>query len=234
MRIGPVAFKPAPWPTAAAAALVALTIFLGRWQVSRAHEKEALQELYEARGREAPLVLAGFVDAPEPLLYRHVRASGEYEPARQLYVDNQVMGGAAGYYVVTPLKLRDGSVLLVNRGWIARGPRYPEPPPAAVPAGTMQVSGIATLPPRRFLELGPHVITGSVWQNLSIDRYRAASGERVLPVIVVADAAGAGLAAVRERPDTGIARHQEYALTWFSLAATTLVLWIVLNVRRTP
>ena len=87
---------------------------------------------------------------------------------------------------------------------------------------------------RRFLELGPQVITGSVWQNLSIDRYRAASGERVLPVIVVADAAGAGLAAVRERPDTGIARHQEYALTWFSLAATTLVLWIVLNVRRTP
>jgi len=37
---------------------------------------------------------------------------------------------------------------------------------------------------------------------------------------------------VREKPDAGIAKHQEYALTWFSLAATAFALWIVLNVRR--
>jgi cytochrome oxidase assembly protein ShyY1 len=36
----------------------------------------------------------------------------------------------------------------------------------------------------------------------------------------------------REQPDAGVAKHREYALTWFSLAITTLALWIVLNLRK--
>jgi surfeit locus 1 family protein len=52
--------------------------------------------------------------------------------------------------------------------------------------------------------------------------------------VVLAVPAGAGLVAVTESPDAGIARHQEYALTWFSLAITVLVLWIVLNVEKVP
>lgn len=232
MRIGPFAFKPSRWPTLGAALLIALTLFLGRWQAGRAHEKEALQALYDARTRETPVVLTGSVESAEPLLFRRVRASGEYRAGEQIYIDNQVHAGAAGYYVITPLALRDGSVLLVNRGWIARGPHYPEPPPVAVPPGTIEVAGLATLPPRRFLELGSQVIAGRVWQNLSIERYREVTRARALPVVVLADLPGDGLAAVREQPDTGVAKHQEYALTWFSLAATTLVLWIALNIRR--
>jgi surfeit locus 1 family protein len=134
---------------------------------------------------------------------------------------------------VTPLRLRDGAVVLVNRGWIARGPHYPEPPDAPVPAGSVEITGLATLPPARFLELGSAApVSGHVWQNLTIDRYRETTKASVLPVIVLADVPGPGLAAVHEAPDAGVAKHREYALTWFSLAATTLVLWIVLNVKR--
>jgi surfeit locus 1 family protein len=75
-------------------------------------------------------------------------------------------------------------------------------------------------------------VDGNVWQNLSIERFRIRTGVPVLPVVVLQDAPAQGLIAVRERPDAGVAKHREYALTWFSLAATALVLWIVLNVRR--
>jgi cytochrome oxidase assembly protein ShyY1 len=37
---------------------------------------------------------------------------------------------------------------------------------------------------------------------------------------------------VHEKPDAGIAKHQEYALTWFSLAATALRALGRLNLRR--
>jgi surfeit locus 1 family protein len=147
-----------------------------------------------------------------------VRASGDFQAAGQIYVDNQVLQERAGYFVVTPLQLRDGAVVLVNRGWIARGPAYPDPPPAPPPAGTVEVTGLATLPPARFLELGP-AVSGNVWQ-------------KVLPVIVLSDAPGAGLEAVHETPDSGVAKHREYALTWFALAATTLALWVGLNLAR--
>ena len=232
MRIGSFSFAPGRWPTIGAVTLIALALYLGIWQTHRGDEKEERQRLLESRIRETPVVLTGSVDAPEPLLYRKVRATGEYDAAGQIYIDNQVHDGRAGYFVFTPLRLRDGAIVLVNRGWIARGRLYPEPPPAAPPSGAIEVSGLAILPPARFLELGPETVSGSVWQNLSIDRYRAATRKAVVPVVVLADAPGAGLAAVHETPDAGVAKHREYALTWFSLAVTTLVLWLALNMKR--
>jgi surfeit locus 1 family protein len=225
------AFTPSRWPTVGAAALIALTVYLGVWQTHRGDEKQERQRLLEARIRETPVVLTGSVDSADPLLYRRVRASGEFQPAGQVYIDNQVLHEQAGYFVVTPLKLRDGALVLVNRGWVARGPAYPQPPPAPPPAGTVEVAGLASLPPARFVELG-EAVSGNVWQNLTIARYRETTKSKVLPVIVLPDATGAGLERVRETPDAGVAKHREYALTWFSLAATTFALWIGLNMRR--
>jgi surfeit locus 1 family protein len=161
------AFTPSRWPTIGAAALIALTVWLGVWQTHRGDEKQERQRLLEARIRETPVVLTGSVDSAEPLLYRRVRASGEFQPEGQVYVDNQVLHERAGYFVVTPLKLRDGALVLVNRGWIARGPAYPQPPPAPPPTGTVEVIGLASLPPARFLELG-EAVSGNVWLNLTI------------------------------------------------------------------
>ena len=232
MRIGAFTFNPSPWPTLAAALLVALTVYLGVWQTHRGDEKEERQRLLGSRMGETAVVLTGSVPSGDALLYRHVRAEGEYDAAGQLFIDNKVMQGRAGYFVVTPLRLRDGAIVLVNRGWIARGSSYPAPPPAPVPAGRVAVTGLATLPSTRFLELGPQTVSGNVWQNLTIERYRQVTKAPVLPVLVLSDSPGEGLAAVRETPDAGVAKHREYALTWFSLAATTLVLWLALNLRR--
>jgi surfeit locus 1 family protein len=214
-------------------ALIAATLWLGRWQTHRAQEKEARQALFEARLRETPVRLTGSVASAEPLLYRHVRASGEWIPEGQIYIDNQIRDGRAGFFVVTPLRLApSGDAVLVNRGWIARSSEYPRPPAVAVPRGVVEVTGLASLPPRRVLELSGDTIAGNVWQNLSIERYRGARGLNVLPVVVLADAAGEGLVPIREQPDAGVAKHREYALTWFSLAITTLALWIALNLRK--
>ena len=213
--------------------LVALTLSLGWWQTGRAEEKTARQALLEARVREAPLNLTGAVGSAEPLLYRRVRLAGEWIAEGQIFIDNQILGGRAGFHVVTPLRLEGTrNAVLVNRGWIVRSPEYPRAPRVAVPAGRVEVAGTATLPPRRFLELAPGTIAGNVWQNLSLERYASQAGTPVLPVMVLADVAAPGLVAVRDKPDAGIAKHREYALTWFALAATALVLWIVLNVKK--
>lgn len=226
-------FRPGPVPTLAAAALIALTVSLGRWQLNRAEEKGARQALLEARQGEMPVRITGSVPSAEPLLYRRVTAAGEWIASGQVFVDNQSHAGRAGFHVVTPLRIRGSeAAVLVNRGWIARGREYPAPPAVGLPAGPVEVSGLAILPPARFLELSAQGVTGDVFQNLSIERYREAKRLAVLPFVILADTPAPGLAAVREAPKMGVEKHREYALTWFSLAATALVLWVVMNLRR--
>ena len=234
IRIGPFSFQPGVVTTLAAVAFIALTLSLSRWQVNRGHEKAGRQALLEARMADAPVRLTGAVSSPDDLMYRHVRAGGQWLAERQIFIDNQIHEGRAGFNVITPLRL-DGvsDAVLVNRGWIARGSTYPTPPEVAVPGGHIEVSGLATRPPARYLELSAETVTGNVWQNLSIERYRSRTGLAVLPVVVLADAATAGLVPLRERPDAGIAKHQEYALTWLALAVTAFVLWVALNLHRT-
>ena len=234
VTIGAYVFAPRPVPTIAAAAFIALTVSLGRWQSHRAEEKDQRQALLVARMHEPELRLTGSVPSADSLLFRRVRATGRWVREGQIYVDNQVHLGRAGFEVVTPLRL-DGSdaSVLVNRGWVARDAGYPRAPAVPVPPGPAQVSGLATLPPARYLELSTDTISGPVWQNLSIERYRKHTGMAVLPIVILADPPGPGLAQIPQSPDAGSARHREYELTWFSLAVTTLALWIALNLRRT-
>ncbi len=228
-----VTFAPRLVPTLAMVAFVALTVALGRWQAHRAEDKEQRQALLEARLAQAPLRLTGAVDSAAPLLYRHVVAAGRWIPERQIFIDNQVENEQAGFYVVTPLRLRGSdAVVLVNRGWIARSADYPKAPSVPAPSGEAEVTGIATVPPARFLELSSQTVTGDVWQNLSFERYRGWSGLNVLPVEILADASAPGLARVHEQPDAGAQRHREYEYQWFLFAATAVTLWVALNLRR--
>jgi len=226
-------FAPRLVPTLAAAAMIALTLALGRWQVGRGEEKSERQALLDARSREAPVVLGGSSGPAEALLYRRVQARGTWIADGQVFVDNQIDRGRAGFHVITPLRLAGSTrAVLVNRGWIARGREYPQPPSVAVPGGEVEVQGIAALPPRRVLELSSEAISGNVWQNLSIPRYEQRMRLELVPVVVLAASPGAGLAAVHEKPDLGVAKHQEYALTWFALAATAAALWIVFSLHK--
>ena len=215
--------------------MLALLVWLGRWQLDRAEEKQARQALYDARAAEQPLRLTGAVASAEPLLYRRVVAAGQWLAEGQIFVDNRIRAGRAGFEVVTPLRLEGSrAAVLVNRGWIARTVDYPRAPDVQVPEGRAEVTGLAVVPPARVLELSNRTVAGPVWQNLSIERYRERTGIDALPVVVLAETPAPGLAAVSERPDAGVAKHMEYALTWFALAATTLALWLGLNVRRLP
>jgi surfeit locus 1 family protein len=233
IRIGRFSFAPGLVPTAAAFAMIALTLWLGNWQMNRAQEKRERQALFEARSNDTPVSLTGAVASADPLLYRRVRASGTWMRDRQFYVDNRIRDGRAGFHVITPLAIEGADVaVLVNRGWIARGPAYPRPPAVAVPSGRVEVAGMATRPPARVLELSAETVAGDVWQNLSIERFGAHARLALLPVVILADVPAPGLSGVREAPDAGIAKHIEYAFTWFALAATLVVLWVALNLRR--
>jgi surfeit locus 1 family protein len=103
------------------------------------------------------------------------------------------------------------------------------------PEGALQISGLAVVPGRRFLELSPNIAQGKVWQNLTLERYSKAFPIPLQPVIIQQESPLAdGLAREWDPPDLGIDKHYGYAFQWLALAATVLVFYLVTHVRRRP
>lgn len=226
-RIRPV------WLIAAAAGCAAF-VALGNWQSRRAEEKLAAQERLDALAAAAPARLpATLVEAAE-YAGRRVTVRGEYVPKHAVLIDNRIHKGAAGYHVVTPVRIEGGDVhVLVNRGWIAAKPRRDELPAIATPAGLQLIEGLAVVPSGRVYELAPDVARGPVRQNLVIERIATETGLRLQPFVVQQTSdAGDGLVRVWERPDTGVNTHRAYAVQWYALALLTAVVYVVLGLHR--
>ncbi|MEO8303854.1 MAG: SURF1 family protein [Betaproteobacteria bacterium] len=221
-------------PTIATFAAVAVSLAAGQWQDGRLHAKEALRAQFDAATREAPVALASVpADADwTALRYRPVVADGEFIAARQILIDNKVHAGRAGYHVVTPMALRDGRTVLVDRGWIAQGASRSAVPPAPPPSGAVSVRGRLALPSAGYVELRAGAPEGNVWQNLDPKRFAAATGLDVLPVVVEAiDAPAAGDGLVRDwpAPDFGIETHRIYRAQWYVFALLAAGLWLWFN-----
>jgi surfeit locus 1 family protein len=226
------ASRPAWIPFVAMVAVVALCVTAGNWQRHRMHEKESLAAaLAQARAR-APVALPLAADWPA-WRYRQVVAEGRYDADTQFLLDNRVHDGVVGYDVITPLALRDGTYVLVDRGFVPTGgdrrtlPRVPPPP------GEVHVQGTVELPPRP-LPFGSAEPDGVRWPRLDPARYAERTSRRVLPVYLAATGGdvGAGLARDWPAPDLGIEQHMSYMVQWYTFAALAAGLWVWFAWRR--
>jgi surfeit locus 1 family protein len=221
-------------PTLATVLVVAVCVGAGNWQQRRMHEKEALRAQFDAAMQAEPVALALLASAGDwkSLRYRPVVATGTYVARGQIFIDNKVVAGRAGFHVVTPLALTGGEHVLVNRGWIAQGASRSSLPEAPPPSGPVSVRGRLAIPPVGYLELKSETTAGALWQNLDPARYAAATGLAVLPIIVEATSAPQpddGLVRDWPAPDFGIETHRIYMLQWYAFALTAVALWIWFN-----
>ena len=227
-------FNASWWPTLAAIGGIVLTLALGNWQLGRGHEKAVLAERVTAASHDAPIGLAGPEVKADDVVWRRVEASGRFEPKYAVLIDNRIVRGTVGYFVVMPLKIADSErYVLVNRGWIAATGSRNVLPPIATPAQTVHVTGLATVPGQRYLELATNTIEGNVWQNLTLERYRATVPIALQPVVIQQESdADDGLVREWAAPDLGIDRHYAYAFQWFVMAAAILIIYLACNVRK--
>ena len=229
-------FRASLVPTVAMVAVVSLTVALGNWQRHRAAEKSAQADQQAAAAQQPPFELSGGETDVAKLRYRRVRATGEYDSAHALLIDNKVHAGRAGFHVVVPFKIAGSTRhVLVDRGWIAQGPRRSELPSVPSPPGVVAVEGRANVPPQRYLELGKDAQQNNVWQNLDVERIAQATQLALLPfVIEQTDPVSPPDALIRDWPqaDSGTMQHISYMMQWYSLAALAVILWLALNWRR--
>lgn len=211
----------------AAIALVACASFaalvaLGSWQVYRRAWKLDLIERVEARVH-APAVPAPARERWSQVgaandEYRHVRVTGTFMPDADTFVQAVTERGA-GFWVLTPLRLADGSVVLVNRGFVPPGLRGRLAPVV----GPTTVTGLLRLtePGGGFLRRNEPA--ANRWFSRDVAAIASARGvTNAAPYFIDADAdAGVPDAAAPVGGLTVIAfanNHLVYAITWYTLA----------------
>lgn len=219
--------------TLIALVLLPVLLVLGNWQLQRAEEKRSAQAALEQRSHEPPVALR---DLPaQPPLYRRVAVRGRFDNARTLLLDNRIHNGRFGYEVIAPFAVdNDDRVLLIDRGWVPGDPARLQRPSIAPLEGEVAVVGSVYRDTGRFGvataldEKGwPRVI-----QNLHIDALQTVLGQPLHPFVLrlEADAPGAFIVDWRiYNAGFGPERHVAYAVTWFAMAATLAVAWLLLS-----
>ncbi|MGE0485076.1 MAG: SURF1 family protein [Gammaproteobacteria bacterium] len=219
----------------------ALLCSLGLWQLSRAAEKQARHAAFQAR-LEAPAVNVDDLDSPAPAAthaWQRVRLRGHYRDLHVL-LDNRVQAGRVGYDVISPFVTDGGRSVLVDRGWIPLEGSREAVPDLVAPADPFTLSGFIGEPPTVGVELNtaagdaewlsPHIVRV---QRVVLDGIGQLFGFEAWPAMIYLDGSAPGALAVDwPVPGDGSARHQAYALQWFSMAAVLATIGVAILYRR--
>lgn len=217
-----------PW-VLVATTLVALAILisLGNWQVRRLAWKENLLATIDARTHANPLPLEEALEkmaAGEDIEYLPVAVSGTYIPGTELHLLS-TWKGASGWNIYQPLRLNDGAVLLVNRGFVPYDRKDPATRPESLPKGEQALVGLARLPlagkPGFLVPDNDPAKNQYYWKDLAaMSQAARLNGKTVLPLFVDAGPYGDPL----KLPIGGVTNidlpnnHLQYAVTWYGLA----------------
>lgn len=219
----------------------AVLIGLGGWQLQRRDWKLGLIERIEARAHEQPITLAEAVahwERERDVEYYRLRLAGRFlhEHERHLY---SIVGGEAGWKVITPFENEDGSVLLVDRGFVPEPFRDPATRAAGQIDGRVELVALARAPgtPSAFTPDNQPAANRWFWRD--VEGMQAVGlplevATSTLPFMAEAEKmevpggwprSGGTLLSLPNR-------HLEYALTWFGLAAALLAVFAAYATRH--
>jgi cytochrome oxidase assembly protein ShyY1 len=212
---------------------------LGFWQLRRLDERRDFNAVVEARYDETPVPLGRLLDDladgtdPGDIEWRPVSATGTYLPDETFSVVNRSQNGRAGRNVVVPLRLDDGHILLVNRGFV---PLQIDDAPEVPAIETSLIGRVRESQERSLGQLRDPAEGDLVEaQRIDIDRLAAQLPGDVVPVYVdLAVAEPAELPGLPEPvapPDLGEGNHLSYAFQWFVFSICVLAGWVIVTRR---
>jgi surfeit locus 1 family protein len=214
----------------------ALCARLGIWQLDRLKQRRAFNShVYAVRAMPALDLSAnaGSEDLPD-MEYRAATATGTYDFAHQVVIRNQYHNSEYGYHLLTPLVLKSGEAVLVDRGWIpAAGNSTPADWRKYDTSGPITVQGIIRLgqtTPGFGGVADPTLTPGQKgleqWIYVNIGRISQQMPYPILPVYLelnVDPNRTTPPIPFEEELDLSEGPHQGYAVQWFTFAVLLLV-----------
>ena len=224
-------------------AVLAIALFasLGRWQLGRAVEKQAMLDAADrVLARREAMPLAAAADPARRSDYDWAAGRGHFDARGPFWLDNQQRAGRVG---VRALALfvpeAGGAPLLVDLGWQPL-PSDRTLPVIERPDGALDVRGLLVPPPSAGLKMGAGAVAqpGGGWLLTRVEPEAIAHAAgipaiaprmlRLDPQLRMGYERDLVLLANTLPPD----KHRGYAVQWFALALAVLVTALLLTFRK--
>ncbi|MFM9878464.1 MAG: SURF1 family protein [Rhodoglobus sp.] len=208
---------------------------LSLWQIARRDEARAdivrVDMNWDADPRPLAELLTERTGFDEELTWSPVTLTGQYLTDDQLLARGRPLNGNPGFEVLVPFQLEDGTIFIVDRGWVPPGSQQdapedvPAPPSGEVTVVARLKAGEPTLagrsaPPGQVATIHLPTIAALVGDSTYTGAYGLLDSEDPAPATRPA-------AVVKPAPDEG--PHLSYAFQWvlFGIMAFIALGWAI-------
>ena len=212
-----------------------MTVAFGTWQVKRLQWKlDLIDELAAANAQKPLTSLPTSMAGLESLQFRKVQLRGTWVPNVEFHLAPRYLHDQFGYAIIAPLKLNDGRILLVNRGWVPAAKKDLAKRPETKVRGAATVSGLVRTGNERGYVTPANSPEKNIWFGRDIAEM-AASKQLLKTIPVMVDQVGPDTKKL-PIPSDGIIRlrndHLSYIITWYGIALGILVVFLAYHRKK--
>jgi surfeit locus 1 family protein len=214
-------------------------IGLGTWQLERKAWKEALIDTIEQRVTASPAAVpprerwASLDPAADE--FRRLSLRGEFLPGREGRVYAVGSGlrediKGPGYFAFAPVRLADGSIVVVNRGYVANAQPDASLSPIGLAAGPVDLVGAMRWPEAPGWFVTGHDPRADLWfarDHLAIAAVYDWGQVAPFYIDLEAPVPAGGVPRPSQLKVNLRNEHLQYALTWFGLAAVLAIVFAI-------
>ena len=192
-------------------------ISLGSWQIIRLNWKNNLILEIETSLKKPPVQLS----ESNATNFLKIKTSGSIDFDKQIYLYNLNENGTPGFEVINPLII-DSKNYLINRGWIPFKKKNSE---EIYEFDESNIIGILKSQGRKNIFKPDNDIKENYWFSLDRDDILEFTGKKFSNYIIYLD--GNYQSPKPKKITANISNnHKKYAITWFSLAISILLLYL--------
>ena len=196
---------------------ISVFIALGTWQIIRLGWKNNLILEIENSLKNPPVELT----QSNKVNYLKIKTSGNVDFEKQIYLYNLNDTGTPGFEVLNPI-LIDGENYLLNRGWI---PFEKKDTPEINIIDQSNIVGTIKIQGRKNIFKPDNDLKENYWFSLNREDILKFTGKKFSKYIIYLDG-NYQLPRPKKITANISNNHKKYAMTWFSLAISILLLYL--------
>jgi cytochrome oxidase assembly protein ShyY1 len=211
---------------------------LSNWQWHRLQDRQVANAAIQAQIDKEPILITDLVSTKsgekavaDDSQWRTVGMSGVWLQDNQVLVRKKSLESNLGLWVVTPLRLSDGTIVMINRGWTAAANSAVDSPVVAdLPSGNVDVLGRLRVVQERTKPAPTDLPAGQVDRIVPGEIVDSPENLSNAYVEMTASDPESLTSEIRTLPAPEVTEgtHRSYAIQWIFFEIMTVIGWIIL------